>query len=136
MGTDGPNPHQESPQEAGRMKRLTYVAGATLTALALSAPANGDSSQDSKIVMDPDPPTFLGVVTSTSKHCMEGRKVKVLRVTGGRDKVLGRDLTDQDGLWGVPVKTKPGNTYYSKVKRQSMTNGVFCAGDRSNRVKT
>jgi hypothetical protein len=117
-------------------KRLICVAGTALASLALSATASGDSSKDSKIVMDPDPPTYLGVVISTSKNCLEGRKVKVLRVTKGRDEVLGRDLTDKDGVWGVPVTPKPGNTYYAKVKRQSETNGVFCAGDRSNRVKT
>jgi hypothetical protein len=114
---------------------MTAGVGSLLASLAIAAPA-GAGSQDSKIVISHDAPTFHGVVSASSKHCVEGRAVKLLKITKGRDKVLGLTATDKDGVWGIPYTPKAGNTYYAKVLRQSATGGVFCGGDRSNRIKT
>jgi hypothetical protein len=116
-------------------RRIAAATGAVIAALAIGGTASADNSKDTKIVLNATAPTFNGTIESTSKLCLEGRKVKLMRITKGRDEVLGRGRTLTDGIWGIPYEPKRGNTYYAKVKRQSMSNGVFCAGDRSNRVK-
>jgi hypothetical protein len=116
-----------------KRNRIGVIAATALATLAFSASA-GAGSQDSKIILSADAPTFHGLVDSSSKHCIEGRRVKLLRITDGRDKVLGRARTDADGFWGILHAPKTG-TYYAKVKRQTISNGIFCGGDRSNRVK-
>ena len=118
--------------------KKAMVAAATcsmLAGLAFGGPA-GAASQDSKIILAKKAPTFHGVVEASSKHCVEGRTVKLLKITKGRDKVLGATTTVKDGEWVIPHALKAGNTYYAKVKRQEGTNGVFCGGDRSNRIRS
>lgn len=114
--------------------RIIVSAIALLASLVVATAASAESAHDSKITLRGNP-AFSGTVESTSKHCIEGRKVRLLRVAKGRDKVLGETFTDENGAWFIAAPVKAGKVYYAKVLRGAATNGQFCAGDRSNRLK-
>ncbi|HEX5929213.1 MAG TPA: hypothetical protein VFY48_07460 [Solirubrobacterales bacterium] len=70
-------------------------------------------------------PAFNGTVQSSKSACRKNRTVKLYRVAGGPDKLLGTDKTNKKGKWQIPAKLKSGN-YYAKTPKKGT-----CGADKS-----
>jgi hypothetical protein len=80
--------------------------------------------------------TFEGQVRSSDASCEQGRQIIVRRSKGGRDRVVGRDVTDQSGAYSVPAQNPRGRFYaIAKRKAGAATGGGNCLKARSKRVR-
>ncbi len=90
------------------------VAAALLPAL---APAAGKNS--TKIVVSLKFPAFHGKLTSPRNGCLGSRTVKMYRERNGKKKLLGKDTSEDNGKWAVPVgKNLTSGAYYATVAKR------------------
>jgi len=89
---------------------------AALTALLPAVSAAGASSSPTKIVVSLKFPAFHGKLTSPRQGCLGSRKVKLYRKKSGPAKLLGRDTSEDNGAWSIPVgKHLTSGSYYATV---------------------
>jgi hypothetical protein len=90
------------------------VAAALLPAL---APAAGKNS--TKIIVSLKFPAFHGKLSSPRKGCLGSRTVKMYREQGGKKKQLGKDKSEDNGKWAIPVgKNLTSGAYYATVAKR------------------
>jgi hypothetical protein len=79
---------------------------------------------------------FEGQVRSSDGSCEQGRQIVLRRARGGRDRVVGRDVTDQSGAYTIPAQN-PRCRFYAIAKRKAggATGGGNCLKARSKRVR-
>lgn len=93
---------------------LTFIAMVALPAL---APAAGKNS--TKIVVSLKFPAFHGKLTSPRQGCLGSRTVKMYRELSGKKKQLGKDTSEDNGKWAVPVgKNLTSGAYYATVAKR------------------
>lgn len=114
----------------------------------LPTPSTGPSDEaercESRITIDfrpgfndQDPRgSFVGKVNSDRASCERGRVVALRKQKPGKDKVVGRTLTNRRGKWRVS-KAEPRGRYYAKVRRSTAgsTDNIICTGDRSKAIR-
>jgi hypothetical protein len=96
---------------------LLVVALAAM--LALPALGMGAGRNSTKIVVSLKFPAFHGTLTSPRKACLGSRKVKMYRERNGNRKLLGRDTSEDNGKWKIPVgKNLTSGSYYATVAKR------------------
>jgi hypothetical protein len=82
---------------------------------------------------------FHAKVTSAAVECLIDRRVSLKKVRPGKDKTLGRDITNANGKWSIGGFPSPHGTFYAKVKEETVqaTGGplIVCSSDRSKKLK-
>jgi hypothetical protein len=102
-------------------RRFSFVvlALALVAVLVPAITASGASSASTKIVVSLKFPAFHGKLTSPRKGCLGSRAVKVYREKSGRKKQLGKDTSEDNGKWAVPVgKNLTSGAYYATVAKR------------------
>jgi hypothetical protein len=91
------------------------VAAAILLLPVVSAAGAGKNS--TKIVISLKTPAFHGKLTSPRQACLGSRKVKMYREVNGTKKQLGKDTSEDNGKWAIPLgkNLRPGG-YYAIVE--------------------
>jgi hypothetical protein len=104
-----------------RRALLAVLALAALAALLPAASASGASGATTKIVVSLKFPAFHGKLTSSRKGCLGSRKVKLYRKGSGSAKLLGKDRSEDNGSWAIPVgKNLKSGGYYATVASRGM----------------
>jgi hypothetical protein len=99
-----------------RRALFAVLAVAIAAALLPAAIASGASSAPTKIVVSLKFPAFHGKLTSPRKGCLGSRKVKLYREKSGKKKQLGKDTSEDNGKWAIPVgKNLTSGAYYATV---------------------
>ena len=99
------------------------AAFAVLVALAAVAlvPATASSAgkNSTKIVVSLKFPAFHGSLTSPRPACLGSRKVKLYRKRSGKTKQLGKDTSEDNGKWAIPVgKNLTSGEYFATVAKR------------------
>lgn len=77
-----------------------------------------------------------GKVRSSDPSCVEGRKIVVKKVRRGRDRVVGRDVSERSGAYRVRARNLKGRFYaIAKRKVGGAAGGGTCLRSRSKKVK-
>lgn len=72
----------------------------------------------------------VGWLTSANEGCLNERRVKVLQVRAGRDRVVGIDrrtgvpIGSGDGYINAPVNLREGKRYYIKALAKNIGSGA------------
>jgi len=104
---------------------LAVVALAAM--LALPALGLGAGKNSTTIVVSLKFPAFHGTLSSPRKACLGSRKVKMYRQHHGTKKLLGRDTSEDNGKWKIPVgKNLKSGSYFATVAKRGK-----CKGDKS-----
>jgi hypothetical protein len=102
-------------------RRFSFVA-LVLVLVAVLVPAisaSGASSAPTKIVVSLKFPAFHGKLTSPRKGCLGSRTVKLYREKSGKKKQLGKDTSEDNGKWAIPVgKNLTSGAYYATVAKR------------------
>jgi hypothetical protein len=81
--------------------------------------ASGAGSASTKIVVSLKFPAFHGKLTSPRKACLGSRTVKLYREKSGKKKQLGKDTSEDNGKWAVPVGNNlTSGAYYATVAKR------------------
>jgi hypothetical protein len=87
--------------------------------LALPALGMGAGKNSTKIVVSLKFPAFHGTLVSPRKACLGSRKVKMYRQRNGTKKLLGRDTSEDNGKWAIPVgKNLTSGSYFATVVKR------------------
>jgi hypothetical protein len=90
-----------------------------LAAALVPALASAGGRNSTKIVVSLEFPAFHGKLTSPRNACLGSRTVKMYREKSGRKKQLGRDTSEDNGKWAVPVaKNLASGSYYATVAKR------------------
>ncbi len=102
------------------VRRLAVLAAlaALATAALLPALASGAGKNSTKIVVSIKVPAFHGKLTSPRQACLGSRTLKMYRERGGKKKLLGRDKSEDNGKWAIPVKNLTSGAYYATVAKR------------------
>jgi hypothetical protein len=102
-------------------RRALFAALAVMITAALlpAAFASGAGSAPTKIAVSLKFPAFHGKLTSPRQGCLGSRKVKMYREKSGKKKLLGKDTSEDNGKWAIPVgkHLSPGAYYATVAKR-------------------
>jgi len=97
----------------------TLAVFALASMLALPGLGMGAGRNSTKIVVSLKFPAFHGTLSSPRKACLGSRKVKMYRQRNGKTKLLGRDTSEDNGKWKIPVgKNLTSGTYYATVAKR------------------
>ena len=101
-------------------RRVAFVVLAVALAVALvPALASGAGKNTTKIVVSLKFPAFHGTLTSPRQACLGSRKVKLYRERNGQRKQLGKDTSEDNGKWAIPVgKNLTSGAYYATVAKR------------------
>jgi hypothetical protein len=100
-------------------RRLLIIALVLVAAASLPALAQGAGKNSTKIVVSLKFPAFHGKLSSSRQGCLGSRKVKMYRETGGKKKQLGKDTSEDNGKWAIPVgKNLTSGSYYATVAKR------------------
>jgi len=93
---------------------VVALAVALVPAVASSAGKNS-----TKIVVSLKFPAFHGKLSAPRKGCLGSRQVKMYREKSGKKKLLGKDTSEDNGKWGIPVgKNLTSGAYYATVAKR------------------
>jgi hypothetical protein len=93
---------------------VVALAVALVPAVAASAGKNS-----TKIVVSLKFPAFHGKLTSPRQACLGSRTVKMYRERSGKKVKLGRDTSEDNGKWAIPVgKNLTSGAYYATVAKR------------------
>jgi hypothetical protein len=112
-----------------RSKLTVATLAVCLLAGVASATAADRVKSKTSLNLGPRQGQFTGAVRSSEPVCVSGRRIKVKRVRAQRDKTIGKDFSDINGLWSVRTDESSGS-WYAKLKRAKVGN-VRCSADRS-----
>jgi len=100
-------------------RALLAVLVVAAAAALLPALAAGAGKNSTKIVVSLKFPAFHGKLTSPRKGCLGSRTVKMYREKGGKKKQLGKDTSEDNGKWAIPVgKNLTSGAYYATVAKR------------------
>jgi hypothetical protein len=100
-------------------RALLAVLVVAVAAVLLPALASGAGKNSTKIVVSLKFPAFHGKLTSPRQACLGSRTVKLYREKGGKKKQLGKDTSEDNGKWAVPVgKNLTSGAYYATVAKR------------------
>jgi hypothetical protein len=109
-----------------RRTLLTALAVVALAA-ALAVPGTAAAAFKTKVVVSLKFPAFHGKLVSSRQSCLGNRKVKMFRERNGKKVLLGRDRSNANGKWAIPVGKKlTSGSYYAVVSKRGK-----CKGDKS-----
>jgi hypothetical protein len=99
-----------------RRALFAVLAVALATALLPAVSALGASNASTKIVVSLKFPAFHGKLSSSRQGCLGSRKVTMYREAKGKKKQLGKDTSEDNGKWAIPVgKNLTSGAYYATV---------------------
>ena len=100
-------------------RALLTVLAVAVAAVLLPALATGAGSNSTKIVVSLKFPAFHGKLTSPRGACLGSRTVKMYREKSGKKKQLGKDTSEDNGKWAIPVgKNLTSGSYYATVAKR------------------
>ncbi len=100
-------------------RALFAVLVVAVAATLLPALAAGAGKNSTKIVVSLKFPAFHGKLTSPRGACLGSRTVKMYRQKGGKKKQLGKDTSEDNGKWAIPVgKNLSSGAYYATVSQR------------------
>jgi hypothetical protein len=102
-------------------RRALFAVLAVALGVVLFSPlsASGAGKNSTKIVVSIKFPAFHGTLTSSREACLGSRKVKMYRERNGKKKLLGKDTSEDNGKWAVPVgKNLTSGAYYATVAKR------------------
>jgi hypothetical protein len=100
-------------------RRLLIIALALIAFVALPTLAQGAGKNSTKIVVSLKFPAFHGKLTSPRSACLGSRTVKMYREGNGKKKMLGKDTSEDNGKWAIPVgKNLTSGAYYATVAKR------------------
>jgi hypothetical protein len=106
-------------KQGSRRSWLALGAVAALAALgAVPASATNTVRYDTGIRIGDGPPAFHGKVSSEAHVCVKHRKVRMYKKLPGRDKLLGKGITNRRGHWKILVDPVGTGAYYARVRRR------------------
>jgi hypothetical protein len=86
---------------------------------ALPAAAAGAGKNSTSIVVSLKFPAFHGKLSSPRQACLGSRNVKMYRERNGKKKLLGKDTSEDNGKWAIPVgKNLTSGSYYATVAKR------------------
>jgi hypothetical protein len=98
---------------------LLAVLAVAVAAALLPALAAGAGKNSTKIVVSLKFPAFHGKLSSPRGSCLGSRTVKMYREKGGKKKQLGKDTSEDNGKWAIPVgKNLTSGAYYATVAKR------------------
>jgi hypothetical protein len=79
------------------------------------------------------PPAFKGAVATDFEGCSNQRRIILKKKRPGRDRVVGRDLSNNKGNWAIAKRRARGRFYAIAPRKQFEANGatVICNRDES-----
>lgn len=103
-----------------RRTRIALLLVLALAAmLALPALGTGAGRNSTKVVVSLKFPAFHGTLSAPRKACLGSRKVKMYRERNGKKKLLGRDVSSDNGKWKIPVgKNLTSGSYFATVAKR------------------
>jgi len=102
-----------------RSRVLFAVLAVALAAVLLPALAAGAGKNSTKIVVSLKFPAFHGKLSSPRSACLGSRTVKMYREKSGKKKQLGKDTSEDNGKWAIPVgKNLTSGSYYATVAKR------------------
>lgn len=102
-----------------RRALFAVLVVALAAALLPAVSAFGAGNASTKIVVSLKFPAFHGKLTSSRKGCLGSRKVKMYREKSGKKKQLGKDTSEDNGKWAIPVgKNLTSGSYYATVDKR------------------
>jgi hypothetical protein len=121
-------------------KRIVVVvaAGSLLVTPGMEAQAHR-YRQGSTVTIRYDKPNFKGRVKSDREFCKKKRRIVIHRVRPGKDPVVARTVTNDNGRYSVKPgpKVKQGKSYYAVAKRKKKKkhrHSHICKRARSNTI--
>src|SRR4051794_5204014 len=101
-------------------RRVLFAALVAVVVVALlPALATGAGKNSTKIVVSLKFPAFHGKLASPRSGCLGSRKVKMYREKSGKKKQLGKDTSEDNGKWAIPVgKNLSSGAYYATVAKR------------------
>jgi hypothetical protein len=100
-------------------RALFAVLVVAAVAALLPALAAGAGKNSTKIVVSLKFPAFHGKLTSPRGACLGSRTVKMYREKSGKKKQLGKDTSEDNGKWAIPVgKNLTSGSYYATVAKR------------------
>jgi hypothetical protein len=97
-------------------RALPAVLAIFAVAALLPAFAPGAGKNSTTIVISLKFPAFHGKLKSSRQACLGSRKVKLFREVNGTKKQLGKDTSEDNGKWSIPLgKNLPAGLYYATV---------------------
>jgi hypothetical protein len=111
----------------GYRSLIASLAAVTALAFAGSAAAsqNRFATFFTKFSFSPSSREAKGKIGSSTRKCVKGRKVKLIRKHNGNKKTLGADRANRHGKFDIKLsnrKVKNGK-YYAKAPKKSFDNG-------------
>ena len=98
---------------------FAVLAIAVAAALLPAAIASGANAAPATIAVSLKFPAFHGKLTSPRQGCLGSRTVKMYREVGGKKKQLGKDTSEDNGKWAIPVgKNLSSGAYYATVAKR------------------
>jgi hypothetical protein len=100
-------------------RALFAVLAVAVAAALLPALAAGAGKNSTKIVVSLKFPAFHGKLSSPRGACLGSRTVKMYREKSGKKKQLGKDTSEDNGKWAIPVgKNLTSGAYYATVSKR------------------
>ena len=100
-------------------RRALFAVLAVAVAALLPALAAGAGKNSTKIVVSLKFPAFHGKLASPRNGCLGSRTVKLYREKSGNKKQLGKDTSEDNGKWAIPVgKNLTSGAYYATVAKR------------------
>ena len=103
------------------VRRLAVLAALVALAAVALVPATASSAgkNSTKIVVSLKFPAFHGTLGSPRSACLGSRTVKLYRERNGKKKLLGKDSSEDNGKWAIPVgKNLTSGAYYATVDKR------------------
>ena len=103
------------------IRRLAVLTALVALAFAAFTPAlaPGAGKNSTRIVVSVRFPAFHGKLKSPRQGCLGSRKMKMYRERGGKKELLGRDTSEDNGKWAIPVgKNLSSGAYYATVAKR------------------
>ncbi len=98
---------------------VAFLVVASAAVLLSVVSAAGAGSNSTKIVVSLKFPAFHGILSSPRSACLGSRAVKMYRERSGKKKLLGRDTSEDNGKWAIPVgKNLTSGSYYATVAKR------------------
>jgi hypothetical protein len=100
-------------------RALLAVLAIAVAAALLPALAAGAGKDSTKIVVSLKFPAFHGKLASPRNACLGSRTVKMYRQKSGKKRQLGKDTSEDNGKWAIPVgKNLASGSYYATVAKR------------------
>jgi hypothetical protein len=98
------------------------LCAALVVAVAAALPpalAAGAGKNSTKILVSLKFPAFHGKLTSPRQGCLGSRTVKLYREGSGKKKQLGRDTSEDNGKWAIPIGNDlASGAYFATVAKR------------------